>query len=141
MTFTLCKARIIYSALLSLNHAIELCSMTFTLCKARIIYSVLLLLNHAIAHLGEKALGSGGKSEDQPFSVKMPLYHDVWCQQAQLSFCGKISGWTVMCCSLSLWLSAAMRIRVLLYKFYGASCREITFPLFIEYSMILRYET
>lgn len=26
-------------------------------------------LNHAIAHLGEKALGSGGKSEDQPFSV------------------------------------------------------------------------
>jgi hypothetical protein len=29
--------------------------------------------------LPEKALGNGGKSEDQPFSVKMPLHHDVWC--------------------------------------------------------------
>jgi hypothetical protein len=49
--------------------------MTFTLCKARIFYSALLLLNHAIEYLLEKALGSGGKSEDQPFSVKMPLHH------------------------------------------------------------------
>ena len=56
--------------------------MTFTLCKARM-HSALLSLNHAIARLGEKALGSGGKSEDQPFSVKMPLHHDVWCQEAQ----------------------------------------------------------
>jgi hypothetical protein len=114
--------------------------MTFTLCKVRI-YSALLSLNHAIAHLGEKALGSGGKSEDQPFSVKMPLHHDVWCQLVQLSFCGIMSGKTVMYYSLSLWLSAIVRKRVLLYKFYGAACRETTFPLFIEYSMILRYET
>ena len=60
--------------------------MTFTLCKVRIINSALLSLNHAIARLGEKALGSGGKSEDQPFSVIMPLHHDVWCKQAQLVF-------------------------------------------------------
>jgi hypothetical protein len=58
--------------------------MTFTLCEARIIYSALPSRNHAIARLGEKALGSGGKSEDQPFSVKMPLHHDVWCRLAQL---------------------------------------------------------
>ena len=115
--------------------------MTFTLCKARIIYSALLSLKHAIEYLLEKALGSGGKSEDQPFSVKMPLHHDVWCRLAQLVFCGKMSGWTVVYRSLSLWLSATVRIRVLLYKFYGAACRETTFPLFIEYSMILRYET
>ena len=114
--------------------------MTFTLCKARI-YTALLLLNHAIARLGEKALGSGGKSEDQPLSVKMPLHHDVWCRLAQLVFYGKMSGWIVVHRSLSLWLSATVRIRVFLYKFYGAACRETTFPLFIEYSMILRYET
>jgi hypothetical protein len=52
-----------------------------------------------------------------------------------------MSGKTVMYYSLSLWLSAIVRKRVLLYKFYGAACRETTFPLFIEYSMILRYET
>ena len=39
-----------------------------------------LLSINAIAYLGEKALGSGEKSEDQPFSVKMPLHHDVWCR-------------------------------------------------------------
>jgi hypothetical protein len=36
--------------------------------------------------LSEKALGSGGKSEDQPFSVKMPLHHDVWCWLAKVKF-------------------------------------------------------
>jgi hypothetical protein len=34
--------------------------------------------------LSEKALGSGGKSEDQPFSVKKPQHHDVWCLLAQV---------------------------------------------------------
>ena len=48
-----------------------------------------LLSINAIGYLPEKALGSGGKSEDQPSSVKMPLHHDVWCRQAQVFyFCG-----------------------------------------------------
>jgi hypothetical protein len=33
-------------------------------------HSALFSLNHAIARLDEKALGSGGKSEDQPFNGK-----------------------------------------------------------------------
>ena len=36
-----------------------------------------LLSINAIAHLGEKALGSGGKSEDQPFSVTCQTTLDV----------------------------------------------------------------
>ena len=78
--------------------------MTFTLCKVRI-YSALLSLNHAIEHLLEKALGSGGKSEDQPFSVKMPLHHDVWCRQAQLVFCGIITQEGLTCNVVSLILA------------------------------------
>jgi hypothetical protein len=35
-------------------------------------HSALFSLNHAIEYLLEKALGSGGKSEDQPFSEMMP---------------------------------------------------------------------
>ncbi|MBP5800034.1 MAG: hypothetical protein J6W43_09030, partial [Prevotella sp.] len=86
---------------LSIN-AIELRSMTFTLCKARIIYSALLSLKHAIEYLLEKALGSGGKSENQPFSVKMPLHHDVWCRLAQSNFCGIIKQEGLSCIVVSL---------------------------------------
>ena len=86
--------------------------MTFTLCKARIIYSALLLLNYAIARLGEKALGSGGKSEDQPLSERMPLHHDVWCNLAQADFV-----------DVNSFLTQGSQ-RVLLYKFTGAACRE-----------------
>ena len=45
-----------------------------------------LLSINAITRLGEKALGSGGKSEDQPLSERMPLLHDVWCNLAQADF-------------------------------------------------------
>ena len=61
--------------LLSIN-AIELRSMTFTLYKVRM-YSALFLLNQAIGLLPEKALGSGGKSEVQPFSVICQTALDV----------------------------------------------------------------
>jgi hypothetical protein len=61
--------------LLSIS-AIELRSIAFALDKARI-HSALFSLNHAIARLGEKALGSGGKSEDQPFSVICQTALDV----------------------------------------------------------------
>ena len=40
-------------------------------------HSALFSLNHAIELLLEKALGSGGKSEDQPFSVKCQTTLDV----------------------------------------------------------------
>ena len=68
--------------------------------------------------LGEKALGSGGKSEDQPSIGK----------KAGCSRCKGMLGDTYFLyyefshktqrCILS------MRIRVLLYKFQGAVCRE-----------------
>ena len=50
-----------------------------------------LLSINAIELLSEKALGSGGKSEDQPLSERMPLHHDVWCNLAQVNFCGRTS--------------------------------------------------
>ena len=61
--------------LLSIN-AIELRSIAFALDKARM-HSALFSLNHAIARLGEKALGSGAKSEDKPFSVTCQTTLDV----------------------------------------------------------------
>ena len=63
-------------------------------------YSALLSLNHAIARLGEKALGSGGKSEDQPLSVKCRTTLDVRAKRCKFSF---------------YWLSAAMRTYVYYY--------------------------
>ena len=72
--------------LLSLN-AIKPRLIAFTLDKVRK-HSALFLQNYAIGYLPEKALGSGGKSEDQPFSVTCQTTLDVRAWSETIIFVG-----------------------------------------------------
>ena len=83
-----------------------------------------LLSINAIGLLSEKALGSGGKSEDQPSIGKMPNALDV-----------RAPGDTHY---LIIKFCASVRIRVLLYKFPGGGLSWWQrLPLFRDYSLLL----
>ena len=81
----------------------------------------------AIVHLGEKALGSGGKSEDQPFSAACQPTLDVraWGQH----FFRTYTETTLHNKSLSLCVGAQSCAYVYYYIRSGMVCREIGHPL------------
>ena len=65
---------------------------------------------NAIIRLGEKAHGSGGKSEDQPLSEECQTTLDVRARGDKYVFFLSVA---------SLGSTQILRVRVLLYKFKG----------------------
>lgn len=71
------------------------------------------------------------------FEVEDRLHHDVWCRLAQLVSCGKMSGWTVVYCSLSLvmaqlcayvyyYISFTGQLVVIISKSRGKKCIKLS---------------
>ena len=96
-----------------------------------------LLSINAIVRLDEKALGSGGKSEDQPFSVRKPPHHDVWCRLAQVDFMGIVmrKDWHVPC---SLFCPALLCTYV--YYYIGFTGQSVVRQHFLIYRIFEEIE-